>query len=82
MGPGSAAMKSAAVCGVWGIHACPICKGVVALRAWEALEREESKPLLEIDRCPDCCLCYGRHVPDCIEPALRVYYTQMGIETQ
>jgi hypothetical protein len=77
-------MKSAAVCGTLGLYACPTCLSVLALRAWEALEREETKPPLDIermDRCPDCAFCYGRHAPDCREPALRTYYAQLGIET-
>ena len=75
-------MKDRAICGTLGIYACPTCLSILALRAWEALEREEARSLLEIDRCPDCAFCYGRHAPDCVEPALRAHYAQMGIETQ
>ena len=61
------------------IHACRLCQEVAQKRAWEAREREESRPPWCQKPCRICGFVFG-HAPDCRWPTLHAYYAQMGVE--
>jgi hypothetical protein len=64
------------------MYSCAVCKGVMALRVWEAMQSPEADNEAEkLRRCPDCAFCYGRHAPDCAAIAEVTHLAQLGIET-